>query len=129
MYETLLEKEKDGTYFIDAYAVMDPSSHLVNTTNVPERTKFSELSHRTMYEDPRIVAWKLGLVQVVVRFRFHSVLFSFSLAIFCAVYGPTRSQFLGEVSQDFSGDPSRGFLGLSWGGLGGGSRPSVLAVS
>jgi hypothetical protein len=80
VYEALLEKEEDGTYFIAAYVVMEPSAHPVNTTNAPDWMKFPELSHRTVYEDPRIVAWKLGLVQAAARYRFHSVFFPFNPA-------------------------------------------------
>jgi hypothetical protein len=74
----LLEKEKDDTYFIAAYVVMEPSSHPMNTSNAPDWMRFPELSHRTMYDDPKIVARKLGLVQVAARYKFHFVPFPFS---------------------------------------------------
>ena len=56
IYNTLLEKEKDGEYFLDAYALMDLAAHLVTTTNALDWMKYPELSHKMVYEDLRIVA-------------------------------------------------------------------------
>jgi hypothetical protein len=102
VYEALLEKEEDGTYFIAAYAVMEPSAHPVNTTNAPDWTKYPELSHRTVYEDPRIVARKLGLVQAAARYRFHSVPFPFSPAKSFVLYIGACSVIVLAVSQGAS---------------------------
>jgi hypothetical protein len=102
VYEALLEKEEDGTYFIAAYAVMEPSAHPVNTTNAPDWTKFPELSHRTVYEDSRIVARKLGLVQAAVRYRFHFVSFPFSPAKSFMLYIGACSVTVSAVSRGAS---------------------------
>jgi hypothetical protein len=69
VYETLEEMEQDGTYFLPAYAVMDPKNHPMNTSKAPDWTEFPELSHRAVYEDSKRVARKLGLVQAAARYR------------------------------------------------------------
>jgi hypothetical protein len=117
IYEALLEKEEDGMYFIAAYAVMEPSTYPVNTTNAPDWTKFAKLSHRTAYKDPRIVARKLGLVQAAARYRFHSVPFPFSLAKSFVLYIGACSITMSAVS--------RGASRISIGEISGSSRGTL----
>jgi hypothetical protein len=76
IYETLLEVNKDGAYFISLYAIMEPSAHLVNTSKAPYSSASPELSHRAVYKDPKRVAQKLGLIQAVVRYMSVPVLAS-----------------------------------------------------
>ena len=107
VYDTLVEKQKLGKYFLDVYAIMDPAAHPLNTTNAPEWAKYPELSHKAVYDDPQEVARKLGLVVAIARFRYSPVMFFCSTAAFSVGVGSLSGELSGEVS----GNPSRGFLG------------------
>ena len=129
VYKALLEKEKDNAYFIAAYAVMEPSVHSMNTMNAPDWMKFCELSHRTVYKEPQIVARKLGLVQAAAQYRFHLVPFPFnpvkSYVLYRGLLGYNVGNLLGRSHYWYRGDigeffedsvkPSWGFFGLSQG--------------